>query len=55
VPDLEQTKEAENGKPLTTRQRTEIHRQNPVCNACHQYKDPMGHALDKFDLTAKWR
>jgi hypothetical protein len=55
VPDLEQTKEAENGKPLTTRQRTEIHRQNPVCNACHQYMDPMGLALDNFDVTAKWR
>jgi hypothetical protein len=55
VPDLEQTKEANNGKPLTTRQRTEIHRQNPVCNACHQYMDPMGLALDNFDVTAKWR
>jgi hypothetical protein len=55
VPDLEQTKEAENGKPLTTRQRTEIHRQNPTCNACHQYMDPMGLALDNFDVTAKWR
>lgn len=55
VPDLEQTKEAENGKPLTTRQRMEIHRQNPTCNACHQYMDPMGLSLDNFDVTAKWR
>src|SRR5262249_17857965 len=55
VPDLEQTKEAENGKPLTTRQRTEIHRQNPVCNASHQYMDPMGLALANVDVTGEWR
>src|SRR4029078_5235187 len=55
VPDLEQTKDAENGRPLTTRERMEIHRANPTCNACHQYMDPIGLALDNFDVTAKWR
>jgi hypothetical protein len=55
VPDLEQTKDAQDGKPLTTRQRMEIHRANPTCNACHQYMDPMGLALDNFDVTGKWR
>jgi hypothetical protein len=33
----------------------EIHRANPTCNACHQYMDPIGLALDNFDVTAKWR
>src|SRR4029078_2700972 len=55
VPDLEQTKDAENGRPLTTRERMEIHRANPTCNACHQYMDPIGLALDNFDVTGRWR
>ncbi|HYV98470.1 MAG TPA: DUF1592 domain-containing protein [Gemmatimonadaceae bacterium] len=55
VPALEETKEAENGRPLTTRERMEIHRANPTCNACHQYMDPIGLSLDQFDVTAKWR
>jgi hypothetical protein len=55
VPDLEQTKESDEGRPLTTRERMEIHRTNPTCNACHQYIDPIGLALDNFDVTARWR
>ena len=33
----------------------ELHRANPTCNACHQYMDPMGLALDNFDVTGRWR
>jgi hypothetical protein len=55
VPDLEQTREASNGRPLTTRERMEIHRENPTCNTCHQYIDPIGLALDNFDVTGRWR
>jgi hypothetical protein len=55
VPDLEDTKDAKDGKPLTTRERMEIHRTNAVCHACHQYMDPIGLALDNFDVTGKWR
>ncbi|MBI4473255.1 MAG: DUF1592 domain-containing protein, partial [Acidobacteria bacterium] len=55
VPDLEATGEAKDGKMLTTRQRMEIHRQNPSCNACHRFMDPIGLALDSFDVTAKFR
>ena len=55
VPDLEQTAGAQDGRMLTTRERMERHRQNPTCNACHQFMDPIGLALDQFDNTAKWR
>ena len=55
VPDLEETKDAKDGRPLTTRERMELHRANPTCNACHQYMDPLGLALDNFDVTGKWR
>ncbi len=55
VPDLDETEESEGGRMLTTRERMEIHRANPVCNACHQFMDPIGLALDNFGVTGKWR
>ncbi|GBD31689.1 hypothetical protein HRbin33_00648 [bacterium HR33] len=55
VPDLEATEGAKEGRLLTTRERMELHRSNPVCNACHQFMDPIGLALDNFDVTGKWR
>jgi hypothetical protein len=55
VPALEQTAEAKDGKMLTTRERMEMHRSNATCNACHRFMDPIGLALDNFDVTGKWR
>ncbi len=55
VPALDQTAEGKDGRPLTTRERMEIHRKNPTCKACHQYMDPIGLALDNFDVTGRWR
>jgi hypothetical protein len=55
VPDLEETADSKDGKPLTTRERMELHRTNPTCRSCHQYMDPIGLALDNFDVTGKWR
>ncbi|WP_291158264.1 DUF1592 domain-containing protein [Gemmatimonas sp. UBA7669] len=55
VPDLEQTAGAKEGKPLTTRERMEVHRENPTCKSCHNFIDPIGLALDNFDVTGKLR
>ena len=55
VPSLEETKEGDAGRPLTTRERMELHRKNPTCNSCHRFIDPIGLALDSFDVTGKWR
>jgi hypothetical protein len=55
VPDLEETEGSAGGQVLTTRARMELHRKNPVCFACHQVMDPIGLALDNFDVTGKWR
>ncbi len=55
VPLLEETAEARDGKLLTTRERMEMHRANPTCNACHRVMDPIGLALDNYDVTARWR
>ena len=55
VPDLEAAGEAKDGRLLTTRERMEIHRQNATCSSCHRFMDPIGLALDNFDVTARWR
>jgi hypothetical protein len=54
VPPLDQTNDAP-GRRLTTRERMETHRANPTCNACHRFMDPIGLALDNFDVTGRWR
>ena len=55
IPDLEETEAVHEGRMLTTRERLEIHRADPVCNSCHRFMDPIGLALDNFDVTGKWR
>lgn len=40
---------------LSTRERMEQHRANPACNSCHRVIDPLGLALDNFDVTGAWR
>lgn len=57
VPDLEVTEaeDTETGRTLTVRERMEIHRSNPTCNACHQFIDPLGLPLENWDVTGLWR
>jgi hypothetical protein len=40
---------------LTVRQRTELHRTNPVCANCHKILDPIGFGLENFDAIGQWR
>ena len=40
---------------LTVRDRMIEHRQNPVCNACHQIMDPIGLTLENFDAIGRRR
>jgi hypothetical protein len=40
---------------LTLRQRTELHRTNPVCANCHDTLDPIGFGLENFDAIGRWR
>jgi len=48
--------EAEPGKQVqTVRERMELHRQNPSCNTCHGVIDPLGFALENFDVVGAWR
>jgi hypothetical protein len=55
VPLLDDTASAKNGKMLTTRERMEMHRASPQCTSCHRFMDPIGLALDNFDVTGRWR
>jgi hypothetical protein len=43
------------GKMMTTRQRMEQHRANPQCTSCHRVIDPLGLALENFDVTGAYR
>ena len=40
---------------LSLRERTELHRTNPVCANCHQMLDPIGFGLENFDAIGRWR
>jgi len=55
VPDLEATEGDQDGRMLTTRERMELHRASTACRSCHRFMDPIGLALDNFDVTGEWR
>ncbi len=56
VPSLDESaEESEGNRMLSTRERLEMHRKNPTCNSCHSLIDPIGIALDNYDVTGKWR
>ncbi len=57
VPDLDVTAnvDEESGRALTVRERLEIHRSNPTCNACHQFIDPLGLPLEHWGPTGLYR
>ena len=41
--------------PKSIRERLAQHRQNPSCNSCHAVIDPLGFALENFDVIGGWR
>ncbi len=55
IPAFEDSASSEGGRILTTRERLENHRASPTCNACHKFMDPIGLALDNYDVTGRVR
>ena len=55
VPDLSETKAIVGEQIFTLRQRMESHRASPTCAGCHRLMDPIGLALENFDVTGRWR
>jgi hypothetical protein len=41
--------------PKTMRERLAQHRTSPTCNNCHSSIDPLGFALENFDVIGGWR
>jgi hypothetical protein len=48
-------KDPEAVKATSLRQRLEAHRSSPVCASCHKIMDPLGLALENYDLVGAWR
>jgi hypothetical protein len=55
VPDLEATPGSSEGRLLTVRERMEEHRRNAACQSCHKMMDPIGLALEHYDVTGRNR
>ncbi len=55
IPAFDDTASASGGRRLTTRERLEMHRANPTCHSCHRFMDPIGLALDGYDVTGRVR
>jgi hypothetical protein len=55
VPAFEDTKASADGRFLSVRERMEQHRSNPACMSCHRVIDPIGLALENFDVTGRYR
>ena len=58
VPALPENSDSRTGhaaKLISVRERTEEHRKNPVCAACHKMMDPIGFALENYDAVGVWR
>ncbi|MGE3277855.1 MAG: DUF1592 domain-containing protein [Vicinamibacterales bacterium] len=46
---------AEGTRVLSVRERMEQHRKNPACASCHKVIDPIGLALENFDVVGQHR
>jgi mono/diheme cytochrome c family protein len=55
VPGLEATNAVKDGHFRSVRERLEAHRASPACASCHRMIDPLGLALENFDVTGVWR
>jgi hypothetical protein len=53
VPALEAS--APEDRPSTVREQLERHRSDPACAVCHNVIDPVGFALENFDVDGSWR
>ncbi len=42
-------------KTMTIKQTIDAHRENVSCNSCHRKMDPLGIALENFDVIGRWR
>jgi cytochrome c551/c552 len=55
VPDLDKTNQAHDGRLLSVAEQMAQHRASAFCSSCHNVIDPIGLALDHFDVTGAYR
>lgn len=55
VPLLEDAASAITGHKPTVRELQEQHRKDPLCHSCHARMDPLGLALENFNVLGEWR
>jgi hypothetical protein len=55
VPAFEETRATDGGRVRSVRERMAQHRANPACTSCHRVIDPLGLALEHFDVTGQFR
>ena len=55
VPDLKADDKTLEEEGLTIRQKLKQHRSDSQCAGCHQKIDPLGFALENYDLLGRWR
>ena len=53
-PDVPELKVPKNGS-ASVREKLARHRDDPACAACHNLMDPVGFALDNYDVLGRWR
>lgn len=53
VPELKENHAGE--PPKSVRERLTQHRENPACASCHSRIDPLGFALENYDVLGRWR
>ena len=53
--DIPPLNEDDSAKDLTIREKFAAHRKNPSCAGCHARIDPLGFAMENFDITGRWR
>jgi hypothetical protein len=55
VPDLKADDDTLQAEGLTVRQKLKQHSSNAKCAGCHKKIDPLGFALENYDLLGRWR
>ncbi len=55
IPDLDADDETLQEEGLTVRQKLKQHSEDSQCAGCHKKIDPLGFALENYDLLGRWR
>jgi hypothetical protein len=54
-PDVPELKQEPGKETATLRELLSEHRRNPACAGCHNRIDPLGFALENYDVLGRWR